>query len=296
MPAPADASTLAHLAIDWYDRHARDLPWRSPATTAWGVLVSEVMSQQTPVGRVAPIWLEWMERWPSPADLAAEPVAEAIRAWGRLGYPRRAMRLHACATTLVRDHEGQPPRSVPELLALPGVGAYTARAVAAFAYGQREPVVDTNVRRFVARAAAGRADAGAATTPADLAATVALLPEQPSRAARASAAFMEIGALVCTARAPVCGRCPVAARCRWRASGQALPVGPTRKVQRYAGTDRQVRGLLLAVLRDATGPVTGDQLAPVWSDDVQRDRALTSLLDDGLARQVAPGVYALAGD
>ncbi|GGK12187.1 A/G-specific adenine glycosylase [Pilimelia terevasa] len=285
--------TVADEALHWFDRHARDLPWRAPGVTGWGVLVSEVMLQQTPVRRVLPAWREWLARWPTPAALAAAPVADAIRAWGRLGYPRRAMRLHACAVAVTREHGGVVPADLDTLLALPGVGTYTARAVAAFAYGRRHPVVDTNVRRFVARCVGGAADGGPATTRADLAATEALLPAEPARAARVSAAFMELGAVVCTARGPDCPACPVRGRCAWAAAGRPLPTGPTRRPQAYAGTDRQVRGLLLAVLRESAGPVPRGRLDAVWSDPVQRDRALASLLADGLVTTPLPDTYAL---
>jgi len=287
---------LAALAIRWYDQNARDLPWRKPGVGAWPILVSEIMLQQTPVARVLPAWHAWLARWPEPAALAADTPAEAIRMWGRLGYPRRALRLHECAVALVERHGGQVPADLEQLLALPGVGSYTARAVAAFAYGQRHPVVDTNVRRLVARAVGGQPDAGPATRPADLVATEALLPAEPAVAARASAAFMELGALVCTARSPRCGDCPLAGRCAWRASGRPAPTGPTRRPQRYAGTDRQVRGRLLAVLRESTGPVPRERLDLVWADDVQRARALAGLVEDGLVQMVGADVYALAGD
>lgn len=287
-------SELASLTTAWYDENARDLPWRDPDVGAWPVLISEFMLQQTPVVRVLPVWREWVARWPTPADLAVEDSGEAIRAWGRLGYPRRAMRLHACATALVDRHGGQVPQRLDQMLALPGVGDYTARAVLAFAYGQRHPVVDTNVRRVAARAVTGAADAGAATTPADLALVESLLPRPHAEAARASAAFMELGAVLCTARTPRCADCPLRERCAWRRTGAALPPGPSRKPQRYAGTDRQVRGLLLAVLREAAGPVPRPALDVVWADAVQRDRALASLLADGLV--VARGErFALPG-
>jgi A/G-specific adenine glycosylase len=232
-----------------------------------------------------------MARWPTPAALAAEPMAEAIRAWGRLGYPRRAQRLHACAVAIVQRHDGAVPPSVEDLLALPGIGTYTARAVAAFAYRQRHPVVDTNVRRVVARVVEGVADHGTTTT-ADLATVEQLLPDDPERAARASVAFMELGALLCTARSPVCASCPLWATCAWRRAGAKMPPGPSRRTQRYAGTDRQVRGLLLAVLREATTPVPRSMLDAVWADDVQRARALSSILEDGLACEI-DGHYAL---
>jgi A/G-specific adenine glycosylase len=278
----AGRAALADALIDWFDRHARDLPWRRPDAGPWGVLVSEIMLQQTPVARVEPVWHGWLSRWPTPAALAAEAPAEAIRAWGRLGYPRRALRLHECAVAITDRYGGEVPDSVDDLLALPGIGAYTARAVAAFAFGQRQPVVDTNVRRVVARAVTGDADGGPATTPRDLSFVLGLLPGTPARAARASAAFMELGALLCTARTPRCARCPLVDTCAWRLAGQPAADGPSRRPQTYAGTDRQVRGLLLAVLRDATDPVPLGRLDVVWPEAVQRSRALDSLLADGL--------------
>jgi A/G-specific adenine glycosylase len=261
------------------------------------VLVSEVMLQQTQVSRVLPTWLEWMARWPAPADLAACPPADAIRAWGRLGYPRRALRLHECTRVLVERHGGRVPASLEDLLALPGIGGYTARAVAAFAYRQRHPVVDTNVRRLVARAVAGVPVAGSATTAGDLATVAALLPTDPEAAARASVAFMELGALVCTARSPACEACPLRGSCAWQRRGApaAAPAGPSRRTQRYAGTDRQVRGLLMAVLREATEPVPSSRLDLVWPDARQRSRALNGLLADGLVCAVTHDRYALPG-
>jgi A/G-specific adenine glycosylase len=287
--------TLAERAIRWYDQNARDLPWRRPDAGAWAILVSEIMLQQTPVSRVVPAWEAWLARWPHPAALAAEPPAAAIRMWGRLGYPRRALRLHECALAIVERHGGEVPSELEALLALPGVGAYTARAVAAFAFGQRQPVVDTNVRRLIARAVAGEADAGPATRPADLVAVADLLPVEPARSARASIALMELGALVCTARAPRCGSCPVAASCAWRSSGRPGPSGPTRRPQRYAGTDRQVRGLLLGVLREAPAAVPRQRLDLVWADEPQRARALAGLVEDGLVELVGDDVR-LTGD
>ncbi|BFU41967.1 A/G-specific adenine glycosylase [Krasilnikovia sp. MM14-A1004] len=290
--------TLADDAIQWYNRNARDLPWRESGTTPWGVLVSEVMLQQTPVVRVTPAWQAWMTRWPTPADLVRDPPSEAIRMWGRLGYPRRAMRLHACAVAMVERHGGRVPDDLTELLALPGIGTYTARAVATFAYGQRHPVVDTNVRRVVARAVEGAPDAGPATTAADLTAMAELLPDAPEQAALASIAFMELGAIVCTARSPRCPECPFAEVCAWRLNGAPAASGPARRPQRYAGTDRQVRGLLLEVLRHAPGPVPRQRLDAVWTDEVQRARALAGLVDDGLVEALGTDAdrFVLAGD
>ncbi|MDN5725139.1 MAG: A/G-specific adenine glycosylase, partial [Propionibacteriales bacterium] len=155
------------LVLDWYADHQRDLPWRRAGVTPWGVMVSEFMLQQTPVARVLGPWHTWLERWPEPADLAAVPTGEAIRAWGRLGYPRRALRLHAAATVIVDQHGGEVPADHGALLSLPGVGEYTAAAICTFAYGQRHVVLDTNVRRVLARIDSGVAFPGAATTTAD---------------------------------------------------------------------------------------------------------------------------------
>jgi A/G-specific adenine glycosylase len=286
-------SALAYLATTWFDENARDLPWRHPTTTPWGVLVSEIMLQQTPVNRVEPRWREWLARWPTPAALAADQPADAIRAWGRLGYPRRALRLHECSVAMVARHRGAVPDSLADLLALPGIGAYTARAVAAFAFGQRHPVVDTNVRRLAARVAAGAADGGTATTGRHLALVESMLPAEPAAAARASAAFMELGALVCAARVPRCGSCPLAQQCAWRRAGAPAAVGPPRRGPGYAGTDRQVRGLLLAVLREADRAVPADRLDAVWPDPVQRERALAALVKDGLAAEATKGNWSL---
>ena len=289
-------SALANMAIRWYDATARDLPWRRPGTSPWAVLVSEVMLQQTPVARVTPVFEAWLGRWPSPAALAAESVGEVIRAWGRLGYPRRAIRLHACAGVLLARHGGAVPSDVALLLALPGVGAYTARAVATFAFGQRHPVVDTNVRRLVSRAVGGSPGGGAATSTSDLVAAEALLPASAARAARASAAFMELGALVCTARTPTCGVCPLRSVCAWRLAGQpASSGGPTRRPQTYEGTDRHVRGLLLALAREAPGGVERAVLDAVWPEAEQRHRALAGLVEDGLMVRIVPDHYGLPG-
>jgi A/G-specific adenine glycosylase len=282
--------------VDWYTTHARDLPWRQPDTTAWGVLVSEIMLQQTPVARVEPAWLEWMERWPRPSDLAVASPADVLRAWGKLGYPRRAVRLREAAIEIASAHNDIVPSDVDTLLGLPGIGAYTARAVAAFAYGRRCPVVDTNVRRVVARAVHGAGDAGPASTTRDLADVDALLPADDATAARLSIALMELGQMVCTVRAPRCVDCPVLQDCAWQRAGRPAYTGPAKPVQRFAGTDRQVRGLLLDVLRDDPEPVVKARLDIVWSDHGQRDRCLDSLLVDGLVEQTADGRFALPGD
>lgn len=288
------SSLPAQTLLAWYDAHRRDLPWRGSHVDGWGVLVSEIMLQQTPVNRVEPVYLEWMRRWPRPSALAAETQGEVVRAWGKLGYPRRALRLHAAAGVIASEHGDVVPSDVDTLLALPGIGEYTARAVAAFAYGRRVPVVDTNVRRVVARAVHGEGDAGPASTRRDLADVDALLPS--SRAATYSVALMELGALICTARAPRCADCPVAEGCRWLRAGKPAYTGKARPVQRYAGTDRHVRGLLLDVLRGTGDPVAKAQLDTVWPIDGQREQCLRSLLDDGLVEQTPAGLFALPGE
>jgi A/G-specific adenine glycosylase len=281
--------------LGWYERSRRDLPWREPGVSAWQILVSEFMLQQTPVARVLPIWTDWVRRWPTPSATAAVSAADVLRAWGKLGYPRRAKRLHECAIVIARDHGDVVPDDVETLLGLPGIGSYTARAVACFAYRKRVPVVDTNVRRVVARVVHGQADAGSASAVRDHADVSALLPKD-STAHTFSAALMELGATVCTARTPKCGLCPLSV-CRWRQAGFPPSEGPARRPQGYAGTDRQVRGRLLDVLRGNDLPVTRDQLDVVWlRDTVQRDRALASLLADGLVAKTSDGRFALAGE
>ncbi|KAA1428303.1 A/G-specific adenine glycosylase [Nocardioides antri] len=289
LPSP----DLVAPILGWYDEHARDLPWRRPSASAWSVLVSEFMLQQTPVSRVLPVHEAWLARWPTPAALAAESSGEAVRAWGRLGYPRRALRLHAAAVAIETDHGGVVPDSYDALRALPGVGDYTAAAVAAFAYRQRRVVLDTNVRRVLGRAVSAVEFPARSVTKAERTVAEALLPDDPPTAATWSVAVMELGALVCTADRPRCDACPVVHRCAWHAAGRPAYDGPPRPVQTYAGTDRQCRGRLLAVLRDAPGSVPKPRLDAVWDDDAQRERCLASLLADGLVVAAGAGRYAL---
>lgn len=280
---PGGMPELAAPLIEWYRDNARDLPWRRPGFGAWGTLVSEFMLQQTPVARVIPHLRAWLERWPTPESLAAEAPAAAVRQWANLGYPRRALWLHRAATEIRDRHGGVVPREVEALLALTGIGDYTARAVAVFAYGDHHPVVDTNTRRVLARAVAGLGQPGAPAR-RDLAEMTAILPAELDAAATVNAATMELGATVCTARAPRCERCPLSDACRWRASGYPETPDTRRRQARYEGSDRQARGAVLRMLRDAAPtPIPLRAVIADWPDPHQRDRAIASLLDDGLA-------------
>ena len=282
---------------EWYAASARDLPWRAPGVAAWSVLVSEFMLQQTPVARVLPAYEAWLGRWPTATALAAATPADAVRQWGRLGYPRRALRLHACAEVIASQHGGEVPASVSELLKLPGVGAYTAAAIASFAFGQRHPVLDTNVRRVLARLVTGAEPAGrSSASVAEIALAESLLPPAAERrAATWSVAVMELGALICTAAKPACDRCPVATACAWQQGGRPAAAKP-RRAQRYEGSDRQCRGALLAVLRSAPGPVPAAALDDCWPEPGQRQRVLAGLLADGLAETYGDSLIGLPGE
>jgi A/G-specific adenine glycosylase len=290
------AATIPDLIADWYETGHRELPWRAAGFPAWGILVSEFMLQQTPVARVIPHLEAWLRRWPTPAHLAAVPPGEAVRAWDRLGYPRRALALHAAATAIARDHDNVVPRDVDALLALPGVGPYTARAVAAFAYGERTPVVDVNARRVIARAVDGRGEPGPAHTRPDLDAMQALLPADGPRARLVNAGTMELGQTICTMRSPRCDACPIAGLCAWRAAGYPLYDGKSAPRQKkYEGSDRQVRGVILRELRASETTVPADVIAGLWPDAVQLERALTGLLGDGLVHGDGQRGYELPG-
>ena len=294
MPAASRTCTLHAPLLDWYDEHARELPWRAPDASPWAVLVSEVMLQQTPVARVEPVWREWLDRWPTPAALSAAAPGDAVRAWGRLGYPRRALRLREAAVAIVDRHGGEVPTDEADLLALPGIGTYTAAAVTSFAFGRRATVLDTNVRRVLARVVGGAAFAAPSLTRAEADRATSLLPADAATAGRWNVAVMELGALVCSARAPRCGDCPVADRCAWRLAGHPAYEGPPRRGQKWHGTDRQVRGALLAVLREAPDTVSGDDLAAAWPDDAQqRARCLDGLVADGLVEPLAENRFRL---
>ena len=295
MPGPSH-TFKTDLVIDWFQAHARDLPWRAADCTAWGVLVSEVMLQQTPVVRVEPVWRDWIKRWPTPADLAAAPQAQVIRAWDRLGYPRRALRLRECAKVLVERHGGEVPEGSAELLALPGVGEYTAAAVRVFAFGKRDVVLDTNVRRVIGRAWHAQALPKTHLTRGERNHAAALVPKETRASALWNAGAMELGALVCTARAPRCGACVLAAHCAWNLAGKPGLGQAPRRTQAWHGTDRQVRGRVMALLRTADAPVTISGRAELADiEPGQLDRCLESLVEDGLARLVeeSRGTYSL---
>ena len=284
MPDTGLTSHVSEAICAWFDANGRDLPWRRPGTSAWGVLVSEVMSQQTPMSRVIGPWHEWMNRWPTPDDLAEEDSGEAVAAWGRLGYPRRALRLHSCAVTIATEHDGVVPNSYDELVALPGIGDYTASAVVSFAFGGRATVLDTNVRRLIARAESGIANCPTSVTRAERVVADALVPDEDARAAKWAVASMELGALVCTARSPQCEVCPIRDGCRWVIDGRP-DNAPARRGQPWKGTDRQCRGVIMDVVRNSPHGVKVQMALSAWPQPDQASRCLESLLDDGLVHR-----------
>lgn len=285
------ANRYAEPLTAWYAACARDLPWRAPDRTPWGVLVSEIMLQQTPVGRVEPAWRAWMQRWPAPEGLAAAGSAEAIRAWGRLGYPRRALRLWECAVHLVDAFGGVVPGDEVSLRALPGVGAYTAAAVASFAFGRRAVVLDVNIARVLTRLVAGQALPVPSSSVVERALAAELLPREAAASVRWNQAVMELGALVCRAGAAACEACPLAGSCRWLRLGKPEDVhADRRRVQPYEGTDRQARGRVLAMLRSSADPVpVGDVLSALPRRE-QAARAVETLVADGLVVRVGDAV------
>lgn len=292
VPDGFPTATVVDTILTWYQENARPLPWRDPDVGAYGVLVCEVMSQQTPIARVLPKWHTWMERWPTPARLAQASLADILTVWQGLGYPRRARNLQRAAQVIVEKHNGTVPRDPKELESLPGIGDYTAGAVAAFAYRVRTPVIDTNVRRTLARLVGGVALPGAATRRIDYERAVALLPGEAEIAARWSAAIMEFGSLVCTSRAPACTHCPVAWTCRWLQAGSPAGAEATRPQQKWEGTERQLRGRVMALLcgrsEEGLHSVAFDDVVEAALDparDTERAvRIVHSLENDGLIR------------
>ena len=268
--------SLHQPVLAWYKENKRDLPWRG--SDPWGVLVSEIMLQQTPVARVLPIYIHWMKRWPTAASLAQATPAEVITAWGRLGYPRRALRLHECAEVIATQHNGVVPSSEIELRKLPGVGEYTSAALIAFAFGGRSLVLDINIRRLFSRVIDGVETPKAAPTKSERVEREKLIPlKNPHLWA---AATMELGALICTAKNPKCGQCPLADQCIWRSLDYPLSDQPKR-TQSWHGTDRQCRGVIVQALRENPA-LKKREIMELWDVPSQVEKALLTLLEDGL--------------
>ena len=265
----------------WYWKNKRPLPWRN--STPWGVVVSEFMLQQTPVNRVLPVWEVWMKKWPTPKHLAKAKKSDIIKYWGRLGYPRRALRLHETSKIITTKYRGSIPKTLPELRELPGVGEYTAAAIYSFAYGKRALVLDTNIRRVFARAIDGKEYASLTLNNKERTKREKLIPREASLWA---AATMELGATICTARSPQCEICPIAQSCVWRFKGYPKSRAPKRKTQAWHGTDRQCRGTILNYLREKDRG-TRSQFEKLWSDKKQVEKALKSLETDGLIERRA---------
>jgi A/G-specific adenine glycosylase len=274
--------SLHQPVLTWYKENKRDLPWRD--SDPWGVLVSEIMLQQTPVARVLPIYIQWMKRWPTAASLAQATPAEVITAWGRLGYPRRALRLHECAKVIATQHKGVVPSSEVELRKLPGVGEYTSAALIAFAFGGRSLVLDINIRRLFSRVIDGFETPTAAPTKSERIEREKLIPEKS--AATWAAATMELGALICTAKKPKCGVCPLADQCKWRNLDFPLSDQPKR-TQTWHGTDRQCRGVIVQALRKNSA-LSKKEITLLWDVPSQVEKALLTLLEDGLVVSI-PG-------
>lgn len=275
------------VILAWFAEHKRDLPWRK--STPWGVLVSEIMLQQTPVTRVLPIWQEWMRRWPTPADLAVAQKSEVITRWGRLGYPRRALRLHECAKVITRDFGGEVPDNEQQLRSLPGIGEYTAAAISAFAFGQRSLVLDINIRRLFARHQDGVESPSSAITKGERTLRAELIPDKSPHLW--AAATMELGAVICTAKNPRCGHCPISATCTWRSLDYPKSDQPKR-VQTWHGTDRQCRGVIVQALRE-NSELSKAKILQLWDVPSQVEKALITLLEDGLIEAHARNRYRL---
>ncbi len=280
-------TAFAPELLAWTEHTRRDLPWRR-TRDPWAILVSELMLQQTQVARVVPKYETFLARFPTPADCAAAPQSEIVRLWAGLGYNRRAVNLHRCAQAVVADHDGRLPADLTALLALPGIGPYTARAVLAFAFAHDVAVVDTNVGRILARRAGRTLAPAEVQTMAD-----ELVPD--GRGWEWNQAMLDLGATVCTKRSPGCDRCPVTEGCAWGhhggddpATGSAAVSGPQ---SRFAGSDRQGRGRLIEALR--SGPVATRDLAEAmgWPGDAARaQRVAETLVRDELIRVEGPSI------
>jgi A/G-specific adenine glycosylase len=274
--------TKRSALLEWWEAQRRELPWRA-TRDPWAVLVCEVMAQQTQVARVAERWAPFLQRFPTPASCAEAPVAELLRWWSGMGYNRRALNLHRCATVVVEQHQGRLPDTLTELLALPGIGPYTARAVLAFAFEADHAIVDTNTARVLARWEARRLSAREVQVAAD-----ATLPAGSAWAW--NQAMLDLGATVCTRRRPRCALCPVLDRCGWGRAGTPVPdpadgsAGVSAGQSRFEGSDRQGRGRLLEALRSGPVDVRAVAAAMGWPDDAGRaERVAATLVADGLA-------------
>ena len=272
---------------NWFKKNQRDLPWRK--TDAWGVLVSEIMLQQTPVVRVLPVYTEWMKRWPTPRDMAKASGGDVITAWGRLGYPRRALRLLECAKVISSDYNNRIPETEMELRKLPGIGEYTAAAIVAFAFKERSLVLDINIRRLFARAIDGVEVPTSSINKSERKDRAALIPTRNPHLW--AAATMELGALICTAVKPKCELCPIANQCRWRSLDYPMSDAPKR-TQSWNGTDRQCRGVIVQALRE-NKTVSKKELSKLWSLQPQFEKALVSLEKDGLITSPKKSYYSL---
>jgi A/G-specific adenine glycosylase len=272
---------------NWFKKNQRDLPWRR--TDPWGVLVSEIMLQQTPVARVLPVYNLWMERWPSARELAGASPADVITAWGRLGYPRRALRLHECARVIARDFNNKVPETEIELRSLPGVGEYTSAAIMAFAFKERSLVLDINVRRVFARAIDGVEVPTLSVTRDERKVRAEIIPDRNPHIW--AAATMELGAVICTSQSPKCGLCPIADQCKWRNLDYPKSA-QIKRTQSWNGTDRQCRGVIVQALRENKS-LTKGQITKLWSLQPQVEKALVSLQEDGLIAKVQRNSYAL---
>jgi A/G-specific adenine glycosylase len=261
--------------LSWSERTRRDLPWRR-TRDPWAILVSELMLQQTQVPRVLPKYEAFLGRFPTPAACAAAPLGDVVREWAGLGYNRRAVNLHRAAVAVVERHGGSLPDNLDALLALPGVGPYTARAVLAFAFERDVGLVESNTARVLARTSGRYLSPNDAQSLAD-----ELVP--PGAGWAWNQAMIDLGATVCLRRAPRCGECPISDECRW--DGDHDPSWPATRQSTFAGSDRQGRGRLVDAMRG--GPVALDRLAEAagWPDDPARAHgAAESLVADGLAR------------
>lgn len=275
---PGRLTSRQRRLLAWADGQARDLPWRH-TRDPWAILVSEVMLQQTQVARVVPVWTAFLAQFPTATACANAPQAAVVTAWHGMGYNRRALNLHRCAIAVRDNHGGALPNDLAQLMALPGLGPYTARAVLVFAFEEPVGVVDVNAARVLARWAGESLDAKQTQRQAD----AAVPTEQPWRW---NQTMLDLGATICTKRNPKCVECPVSTECAWHGDGPDPAVHPPRQSP-FVGSDRQGRGRLVAALRQ--GPVSDrpEILADVmgWPNDPERARRVAdSLVNDGLAK------------